>query len=76
MKENKGKTRGIPAIARANAMDLIVFGAVSYARSVDENADVTDTIKNVTRHFGIQNVDIETLRLSYYRTQKIFLDND
>ena len=70
------KTGGIAAIYRANAVDLIVFGAVNFQRKTNPTAEVRETIKNVAEVLGLRDEDLGALETGFYRTQKAFCENN
>ena len=66
---------GIPAIYRANAVDLMVFGAIYHHRIENPNTEVKETIKLVARNFSIPETQINSLEVGYYRTLRAYKDN-
>lgn len=73
MSGKKANLRGVPAILRANAIDLVVFAAVNFQKSVNPDGSVRQTIKSVIQHFGIEGASLEALEVAYYRTQETFV---
>lgn len=75
MREKKTGLKGLPAILRTNAIDLMVFAAVNFNKAGDKPETVKQTIKNVMQHFGIEGVTESALEVAYYRTQELFVKN-
>jgi len=72
----KKEIKGIPAIYRANSVDLIVFGAVFYQRSRQPDVPVTQILQSVANHFGIADTStIRALETGYQRAERAFLNN-
>ena len=71
-----GKNLGpIASIYRANAVDLMVFGAVYHHRIQNPDCEVKQTLKLVAQNLGFDESDINALEVGYYRTLKAFLAN-
>ena len=66
---------GIPAIYRANAIALIVFGAVHHHRIHNPEASVKQTIKNVAQGLGLDLSEVDAIEVEFYRTQAHFKAN-
>lgn len=72
----KAEIKGIPAIYRANAIDLIVFGAVFFQRTQGKVETLRETIQSVALHFGIhQTSTIDALELGFRRVESAFVEN-
>ncbi len=72
----KPQIKGIPAIYRVNAIDLVIFGAVFYQRTQNKGATLRETIQNVALHFGISETStIDALELGYRRAESAYLQN-
>jgi len=67
---------GIPAIYRANIIDLMVFGAVHHQRVQDPMCEVKQTIKSVAKSLGLDESEVDALEVGYYRTQAAFKSNN
>lgn len=66
--------RGVPAILRANAIDLVVFGAVQFQVVNDPGKSIDDIIQNVLKTFGLSgSVSPGSLKTAYYRNLETFL---
>jgi hypothetical protein len=71
-----GKNLGqIASIYRANAVDLMVFGAVQHQRMQNPDCEVKQTLKLVAQSFGFDESDINALEVGYYRTLKAYVAN-
>lgn len=66
---------GIPAIYRANAIALIVFGAVHHHRIANPEASVKQTLKNVALGLGLDESEVDAMEVEFYRTQAAFKSN-
>lgn len=68
---------GIPAIYRANAINLIVFGAVHHYRIEHPESEVKQTIKKVAAGIGLEIDEngLSALEIGFYKTQSAFKDN-
>lgn len=72
----KPQIKGIPAIYRANAVDLVIFGAVFYQRTQNNEATLRETVQSVALHFGVSDVlSINALELGYRRMEQAYLQN-
>lgn len=72
----KPQIKGIAGIYRANAVDLIVFGAVFYQRTQNQSGTLRETIQSVALHFGISETStIDALELGYRRAESAYLQN-
>lgn len=71
-----GKNLGpIASIYRANAVDLMVFGAVYHHRIQNPDCEVKQTLKLVAKSLGFEDSEINALEVGYYRTLHAFKDN-
>ena len=72
----KAEIKGIPAIYRANAVDLLVFGAVFYHRAQNPDKTVAQILQSVADHFGLTGTTTQrALETAYQRVEKAFLQN-
>jgi len=72
----KRELKGVPAIYRANAVDLIVFGAAFYQRMKNPDVPVAQILQSVADHFGISGTStMRSLETGYQRVEKAFLEN-
>lgn len=68
--------RGIPAIYRANAQDLILFGAIQSLRIREPETPIKQIIRFVMDGMGIDGVTMESVEQAYYRTLQVYIGNN
>lgn len=65
----------IASIYRANAVDLMVFGAVYHHKIEHPEIELKETLKLVAKNLGLEESSINALEVGYYRTLKAFREN-
>ena len=66
--------RGIPAIVRANAIDLVAFGAIQFEMVNNPGRSIDDIIQNVLTTFGFQDtITAGSLKTAFFRNRELFV---
>lgn len=66
--------RGIPAIVRANAIDLVAFGAIQFEMVNNPGRSIDDIVQNVLNTFGFKDsVSAGALKTAFFRNREFFV---
>jgi len=66
--------RGVPAIIRANAIDLVAFGAIQFEMVNNPTRSIDDIVQNVLITFGLNDkVTAGSLKTAFFRNREFFV---
>lgn len=71
----QGELRGIPAILRSNAIDLVCFGAIQVQRASKPDESIDKIVQNVLDTFGLnETLSHGAAKTAYFRNVKLFVE--
>jgi|LakMenEpi08Jun12_1017391.scaffolds.fasta_scaffold07362_2 hypothetical protein len=71
----QGELRGIPAILRSNAIDLVCFGAIQMQRASNPDESIDKIVQNVLDTFGLnETLSHGAAKTAYFRNIKLFVE--
>lgn len=71
----QGELRGIPAILRSNAIDLVCFGAIQQMRANKPEESIDKIVQSVLDTFGLnETLSHGAAKTAYFRNVKLFVE--